>query len=113
MIRHQSLGHPHLAGGLQERVSADDIGLDECVRPMNRPIDMRLGSKMHHGVDLLATQQLFGPCGVGNAVVHKGQSRVVQDESKICPIACIRQSIENQDRIGRSGAANTAQNSNQ
>ncbi len=40
------------AGGFQQCIGADDVGLDEHIRARDRAIDVALGGQMHHGLGL-------------------------------------------------------------
>ena len=51
---------------LQQSEGADDIGLDECGRAVDRAIDMAFGRKMHHRVGLMRREDLPHRRGVGD-----------------------------------------------
>jgi hypothetical protein len=46
-----------MARGFQERKRADDICLDERRRASNGAIDVRFGSTVHDGIDVVLTEQ--------------------------------------------------------
>ena len=48
---------PDAAGGLQQVVRADDVGVDEGAGADDRAVDVGLGREMHDRVDLLLAQQ--------------------------------------------------------
>ena len=48
---------------------ADNVGLNEFRRPFDTAIDMGLGGKVDHRVDLLFGKELFNQSGVRNNFV--------------------------------------------
>ena len=62
---------PHAARGLQKAVGAEDVGVDEGVRPGDRTVNMALGGKMHDGGDVALAQQLFDQRGVADVAHHQ------------------------------------------
>ena len=68
-FRRQSL--PVGARGLQKRVRADDVGLNELTRAVDRAIDVRLRGKMHHGIRSVSLEHVAHRCGVGDVRLQK------------------------------------------
>ena len=52
--------------GFQQDEGADDVGLDEVGRPVDRAVDMAFGRQMHHRVGIVGREHLAHRGGVGD-----------------------------------------------
>ena len=85
--------------GLEQDIGADDIGVDEFGRPVDRAIDMALGRQMHHGVGVEARENL----GDGRTIADIGAAemiaRMALHRSKRGEIAGIGQLVDDQHLV--------------
>jgi hypothetical protein len=96
-----ALLEPHAPRCLEQRVRADHVRLDEGVRTVNGPIDVRLGSEMHDGIDFLTTQQLLDQLAIANISADEAELGPAHRRFEICRVACVRERIQDDQRIAR------------
>ena len=96
---------------IEQTISAIDVGLDECTRPVNGSIDMRLGGEIDDGINLVLCQQPGDKSPVADVTVYKmvirpfGRNRI--------EVAGVRECIEIDDLVlacSDSSADKTATN---
>src|SRR5690606_17575914 len=78
----------------QQAVGADDIGLDECCRAIDRAVDMRLGGQVHDGVWLELAQRRDDALGIGNIGLNEAIPWACIDLGQRFQIAGIGQLVE-------------------
>ena len=66
---------------LQQREGADDVGLDELARSVDRAVDMALGGQMHDGVDALVLHHLLHRIAVADVELVEAVVRAAGDVS--------------------------------
>jgi len=93
--RFQSL--PVTARGSQQCVRADDIGLDEGLRPENRAIDMRFGGEVHHRKRFVLGEQLGDQGLIADVAVHEYMVTVGLQAVEVLGVPGISQEIEVND----------------
>lgn len=67
---------PIFAGGFEQVEGADDIGLNECARPVYGPVDMRFGREIQDCPGLMPGQQAGHQRAVANVAVYEYVPRV-------------------------------------
>ena len=87
---------------LQQREGSDHVGLDELAGAVDRAIDMAFGGKMHHGVRLIALEQLAHLRRVGDIGAHEGVARIVRHRRERIEIARIGELVDHQHLMRRS-----------
>ena len=60
---------PDRAGGFQQAVRPDDVGIDENVGARNRAVDMALGGKVNHGAGAVLRVQAVEQCTVAASIM--------------------------------------------
>ena len=83
---------------LEQIESANDIGLDEIARAVDRAVDMAFGGEMHDGARLVLAQQRVNQWSVVDIAVHEYVIRVGVDRRQVVRIAGISQAVEVDDR---------------
>src|SRR5690606_8831605 len=73
MLGSRTLIEPEFFRRLQQGVSANNIGLNKRIRPIDRTVDMGLGCKVHNRIKIMLLKQRFNQSLIGNATVHKSQ----------------------------------------
>ncbi len=59
------------AGGVEQHARADDVGVDEILRGIDAPIDVRFGGKIDDGVALFLVQKGVHLVGIGDIGLEK------------------------------------------
>jgi hypothetical protein len=86
--------NPIAAHRLQQLVSTHDVVLDKLTWSMNRPVDMRLGRKIHHRAWLVTGQQ-FGHQGcVANIALHEHMGRIIFQAGQVLQVAGIAEFVK-------------------
>ena len=73
---------PMVERGLQQPIGADDIGVDEVRRAVDRAVDMAFRREMHHRLDPFLAQQRRDKRGIGNVAVDKAIIGVLLDRGE-------------------------------
>ena len=82
---------------LQQTESAVDVGANEIVGTMNRPVHVAFGCKMHNSARALALQKGSYQVAFDDIALLKPVRRVLGDGFKIARIPGIGQFVEIQD----------------
>ncbi|MNE16219.1 hypothetical protein D3C80_1091580 [compost metagenome] len=85
---------PPGAGGFEQGVSADDVGLDERGRAVDRPVHMGLGCQVHDRPRLKAFEHGADGCRVGDIGLDEFVSGVVGDALQRFEVAGVGQLVE-------------------
>ena len=85
---------PVLPCGIEQRVGADDIGLDEGRRTVDRTVDMALGGEMHDRVDGVLAQQRGDQHTITDIALDEVVARAVADRSKRGEVGGVGQLVE-------------------
>ena len=83
------------------RVGADDVGLDKGIRALDRAVHVRLGGKMHDGVEPLLAQQPLDEGRIADVALHEAVFRTLCGRGQIRDIAGIGQRVEHHHAIPR------------
>ena len=59
------------AGGVEQHARADDVGVDEILRGIDAPVDVRFGREIDDGVELLLVQEGVHLVGIGDVGLEK------------------------------------------
>ena len=81
------------AGGLQQLIGADDVGLDELGRAIDGAVDVGLSGQMHDGVRLEVQQRLADPLTIGDVGLEELIARVVVHAGQRLEVAGIGQFV--------------------
>ncbi len=92
---------PDRTRSLKQAMGANNIGLDKGIRPGDRAVNMRLGSKMHQGINPLLAQQQFDQLAIADIALHKTEVRVTHQRTQSFDIAGIGQGIQHHDAVCR------------
>ena len=84
---------------LQQRVGAEDVGLDESTGPIDGTIDMGLGGQMHHHIWLMGSKDPVKCCPVANISLLERIQRVGCHGRHIREASGISQRIKVDDRM--------------
>ena len=87
------------AGCLKEVEGADDVGLDELGRSMDRAIHMGLGGKIDDGTGSVLGEQFGNEFGIPYVTAHEGMPWITINGDKVLQIAGVGQLIEINDGI--------------
>ena len=87
------------AHGFEQAEGADDIGLNEIFRAVDRAIDMRFGRKINHCARLVFSQQLADQIKVADIAVGKDMLGVAFETGEIFEIAGVGEFVEVDDRL--------------
>ena len=79
---------------LQQHEGPDHVGLDEGFRAVDRPVDMCLRRKMHHGGRPVALEHLAHRCGVADVALLEGVARVLRGAGQRCEVRRIGQRVD-------------------
>ena len=90
--------HAVTKGRVQQRLGADHVRHHEFRGPKDRPVDVRLGREVHHGV--LAAHQLVDEGGVADVAFHEPQPLVGGHRIEVGPDAGVREYVEHR-HLGR------------
>ncbi len=82
------------AGGLEQLVGADDVGLDELRRAVDGAVDVGFGGQMHDGVRLEVQQRLADPLTIGDVGLEELITRVVFHGCQRLQVAGIGQFVQ-------------------
>ena len=94
---------PILARGLKQRAGADDIGLDEFRRAVDRTVDMGLGGQMHHPSRPVLGKNARERRGVEDIRLLEDMARVFARRAQGFQIAGIGQLVEIDDSLAGFG----------
>jgi hypothetical protein len=98
------LVQPEMARGLQERKRANDIRLDERRRASNGAIDVRFGSTVHDGVDLVLMEQPRDKSLIADITLDEAMALLPRQVHKILYGTGVGEQIERDDPDLRVGA---------
>jgi len=82
------------AGGFQQCIGADDVGLDECRRAVDGAVDVGLGGQVHDGIRLEAAQRLAYRSLITDVGLQEAIARVVLDLAQRLQVAGVGQLVE-------------------
>jgi len=74
------------AGGFEQLIGADDVGLDEFGRAVDGTVDVRFGGQVHDGVRLEVQQRLADPLTIGDVGLEEliaGWSSTAASDSRL------------------------------
>jgi len=86
---------------LKQRKRADDVGLNELRRPINRAVDMALGGQMHDHVRPKAAHDLAHLARVDDVASHEAEARIPCHGREIVEVAGIGQLVEDDHLVWR------------
>lgn len=99
LLRIARQGFPVGAHRFEQAEGANDVGLDEVFRAMNRTIDMRLGGEIDHRTRLMLGQQLLDQRRVGDIAVDEQVLGVAIDGRQALQVARVGQLIQVDDQL--------------
>ena len=85
---------PVTTHGFEEVKGADDVGLNELARAMNRTIDMALGSKVDNGARFNIGQQVGDEVTVADAAANKLMTWVAFEFFEVLEVAGVGEQVE-------------------
>ena len=85
---------PVFARGVQQLKCSEDVGANEFFGPVDRPVDVRLGGKVHHRPRLIPAKQVAHQRGVGNVSAHERMRLACSQRMQILQIAGVSQGVE-------------------
>jgi len=65
------VGAPVAASSLEKLIGANEIGLDEVIWTIDRPVDMGFGCQVHDGCRFGRLQQLFERAAIANVQLRE------------------------------------------
>ena len=83
----------------QQAEGADDVGLDEVFRAVDRTIDMAFGGEIEHRARLVFGQQIRHQRAVAYVAVHEHVPLITGQRRQVFAVARIGQRIEVDDRF--------------
>jgi len=90
---------PVFTGRFQQRVSADDIGLDKIGRAVDGAVYMAFGGQVHNDVRLCVRQYAVHLFGIGDVRLHKLVARVVGHAGQRVQITGVGELVQVDDRV--------------
>ena len=97
--RIRAQARPVLARGLEQHEGAVDIGAQEGLGTVDRPVDMALGGKVHDRARAVLGQQAVDQRTVGDVAAHEMVPGIALDGGQIFEVAGIGQRVEADDRL--------------
>ena len=85
--------------GLEQHVSADDIGVDEFRRPVDRAVDMAFRRQMHHRVGIEARKNISDGRAIADIGPAEMIARMALHRSQRGEIAGIGQLVDDQHLV--------------
>ena len=82
------------AGAVQQFERPDRVRVDERTRPVDRPVDVRLGGEVDHGGGPVLAKYRLYRLGIGDVAAHEGVARVRLDVAQVREAAGIGQLVE-------------------
>ncbi|MCY1451930.1 hypothetical protein D9M71_688200 [compost metagenome] len=82
------------AHGFEQVESANDIGVDECLRAVDGAIDMGLGGKIENGAGLVLFEQVLDQGTVTDIALHEYMLRIARQAAEVIQVACIGQLVQ-------------------
>ena len=92
-----------LPRGFKQRERADDVGFDERLGVIDRPIDMRFGREVHDRVGTRIREGAGHGAGVRDVGAHERRARVFERLLQVEQAARVRQLVDNDDAMGGFG----------
>jgi hypothetical protein len=86
-------------GRLQQIGGADEIGLDESGRPVDRPVDMRFGRQMHDDIRRKARNDFPKSGKIADVRLGKPVAVVLGNDTQRVQIACIGKTVDIQHMV--------------
>ena len=87
------------AGRLEQRKRADDVGLDELGRSVNRAIDMALGREIEHGPRPVHRQQRLDLRAIADVAADEQVPRIPFQRGEVAQVAGVGKLVEIDDRL--------------
>ena len=84
--------------GIEHFEGARHVGANELARPVDRAVDVRLGSEVEHRRWAKARKERANEVAIADVAVNELVSRRTRDGREIVEISRVRQSVENDDR---------------
>ena len=83
------------AGAAKQHARADDVGVDEILRGIDAPIDVRFGREIDNGVELFLVQEGVHLVGIGDIRLEKfvAVAMFLDDAVEIGPISGVGEGI--------------------
>ncbi len=94
-------GAPEAERRLQQRVGADDIGLNEFARPVDRAVDVAFGGQMHDDVGPEGGEDLLHARGVDDVGAGERIARIGGDRRQRFKIAGVGQLVDDENAMPR------------
>ena len=88
-----------MAGRLEQHEGADDVRVDEGVRAVDRPVDVRLGRQIQHSVGAGLFEDARHRRAIGDVAADERDARVLQRAFKIEQAAGIGQLVDDDEAI--------------
>ena len=85
---------------LEQREGADDVGVDEQTRTVNRPVDVRFGRKVEHGVGPMVGKGTGHGGSIRDVRLHEGHARIFQRPRQIEEAAGVGELVDDNDAVG-------------
>ena len=90
---------PVVAGGFEQHEGAVDIGAQEGLRAVDRPVDMAFGGKVDDRAGPMPGQQAVDQRTVGDVAAHEVMAGIALERCQVFEVAGISQGIEAGDRL--------------
>ncbi len=94
---------PVSAHGFEQAEGADDIGLDEIFRAVDRAVHMGLRCKIYDGPRLVFSQQFGDQCRIADVAVGEDVAGVVFQADQVLEIAGVGEFVEIDDGLIAAG----------
>src|SRR3989338_5129039 len=91
---------PDIGGGsacLDQALNAENIGMNEWDRVLDRSIDVCLRCKVHNGIDAVSLDELHQNFVIDDVILNEPD--LVDDRIQIIFVARIRQSVQHDNRV--------------
>ena len=85
----------------EQHERADDVRVDERLRAVDRPIDVRLGSEIQDGVRPRVGEHARHDVAIGDVALDERHARILQRPLEIQQAAGVRQLVDDDDAMGR------------
>lgn len=93
--------HPVFPCGLDEGEGANDIGLDEGLRPFDGVVDMAFCSKVDDALDIMLAEEAIYQCFITDVALDEGVVGHAFAFPEVVKVPCIGEFVKVDDVVGR------------
>ena len=83
--------------GIQQHLSAEDVGFEKDLRLLDRAVHMRLCRKIHHSIGLFLLEESVNGAAVADVGLHEAETWLLHYRSKGREISGVGQLVDTDD----------------